>query len=220
MKLAAFTDIHGAYERVVKILKKESPDLAIVGGDLTTVGSVREAEQAIEQFREFTPAIFCVAGNMDLPQHDLLFERLGISLNGQGRMHEGIGFFGVSAAPLSPLRTPYELTEEALAARIAEGYRTVKHAARRVFVPHAPPYGTRVDIIHAGIHVGSTAVRDFIEDHQPDLVLCGHIHESRGEDRLGKTRIVNCGPAQKGYYCMVEFSPEIKTGIKVEIRSG
>jgi Icc-related predicted phosphoesterase len=47
MKLAAFTDIHGAYERVVKILKKESPDLAIIGGDLTTVGSVREAEQAI-----------------------------------------------------------------------------------------------------------------------------------------------------------------------------
>jgi len=216
MKLVALTDIHGAYERVENILKKEQPDLTIIGGDLTTVGSVKEAEEALAHFRKLTPAIFCVAGNMDLPQHDVLFERLDVSLNGRGRMHEGIGFFGLSAAPISPLRTPYELSEDVLSARIAEGYRTVKSAPKRVFVPHAPPYGTKVDIIHTGIHVGSTAVRDFIEDHQPDLVICGHIHESRGEDMLGKTHIVNCGPAMKGYYCVVDFSGKMM----VEIRNG
>jgi len=216
MKLVALTDIHGAYERAENILKKEHPDLTIIGGDLTTVGSVKEAEEALAHFRKLTPAIFCVAGNMDLPSHDLLFERLDVSLNGRGRMHEGIGFFGLSGAPISPLRTPYELSEDVLSARIAEGYQTVKSASKRVFVPHAPPYGTKVDIIHTGIHVGSTAVRDFIEDHQPDLVICGHIHESRGEDMVGKTHIVNCGQAMKGYYCVVDFSGKMM----VEIRNG
>ena len=208
MKIVALTDIHGAYARAVKILERELPDVAIVGGDLTNVGSVKEAEAAIAQMRAVAPVLFCVAGNMDLPQHDDLFERLDISLNGRGIMHSDIGFFGVSSAPHSPLRTPYEITEEELARRIMAGFRMVRGAKHKIFVPHAPPYGTRVDIIHSGIHVGSMAVRESIEDLQPDIVVCGHIHEAWGQDHIGASRIVNCGPAMKGHYCVIGFSGE------------
>ena len=87
------------------------------------------------------------------------------------------------------------------------GFAEVRDARVKIFVPHAPPYGTKVDIIHLGIHVGSTAVREFIEDHAPDAVVCGHIHEGRGTDTIDKTRIVNCGEASRGHYALIETSP-------------
>ncbi|HEV8539131.1 MAG TPA: metallophosphoesterase [Bacteroidota bacterium] len=213
MKILALTDIHGAYGRAAEIIKKESADVVIIGGDLTTLGSVREAGEAIRRFQEYSPCVLCVAGNMDSPQHDDLFVRLNVSINGRGAVIDKIGFFGASAAPHSPLHTPYEISEEELSARILQGYNQVRDAARKVFVPHAPPYGTKVDIVHSGIHVGSTAVRDFIEDAEPDIVVCGHIHEGRGQDAIGKSRIVNCGATANGYYAvlMLEESIAVKS---------
>jgi len=43
------------------------------------------------------------------------------------------------------------------------------------------------------IPVGSTAVRTFVEKHQPLLGLHGHIHECKGVDRIGRTLIINPG---------------------------
>ena len=41
--------------------------------------------------------------------------------------------------------------------------------------------------------VGSRAVREFIEQHQPIVSLHGHIHESRGAVRIGRTVAINPG---------------------------
>jgi uncharacterized protein len=206
MKLLALTDIHGAYCAAEEIIKKESPDILIIGGDLTTVGSVREAESALDIFQRSAPCIFCIAGNMDLVQHDELYLRRGFSINGCGIIINETGFFGVSGAPVSRLHTPYEITEEEIMKRIMEGYHQVRGAKRKICISHAPPYGTRVDIVHSGFHAGSTAIRDFIEEVQPDLVICGHIHESRGKDKIENSIIINCGAAKEGNYGLIEIS--------------
>jgi Icc-related predicted phosphoesterase len=111
------------------------------------------------------------------------------------------------------LHLPYELAEEEIVARIEAGFEQVKPCRVKVFCPHAPPRDTACDRIHSGLHVGSTAVRAFIERGQPDLVLCGHIHESRGEDRIGRSRIVNPGPLTEGRYAVVE----IGSGMDVQL---
>jgi len=209
MNILALSDIHGSYRIAADIIAHESPDVLIIAGDLTNVGSVKEAEQAIRDFGRFSPRLLCVAGNMDLPQHDELYARLGMSVNGRGIIIDRVGFFGVSAAPHSRLHTPYELSESEIAERIDAAYRQVSAARVKIMIPHAPPYGTKVDIIHAGIHVGSTAVREFIEAEQPDVVVCGHIHESRGQDSIDKSRIVNCGTAAHGYYVKIKVAAEI-----------
>jgi len=209
MKIVALTDIHGSYGTAEKILSNECPDVVIIGGDLTNVGSVKEAEQAVRKFQSITPQILCVAGNMDLPQHDELYARLGISINGIGKIIDTVGFFGCSASPYSPLHTPYEISEEEITRKLYDGFSQVKQAAIKIAVPHAPPYGTKVDIVHAGFHVGSTAVRDFIEQHAPDICICGHIHEARGQDTLDRTKIVNCGPCGKGFYALISIEKEI-----------
>jgi len=210
MKILGLADIHGAFAKAEAIIKKESADLVVIGGDLTTVGSVKEAERAIRQIQTVAARLLCVAGNMDLPQDDELFATLGVSINGRGVEIGETGFFGVSASPFTPLHTPYEIPEEEIGKRIQAGFEQIRHCVVKVFVPHAPPYGSRLDIIHAGFHVGSTAVREFIENEEPDVVICGHIHEARGQDMIGKSRIVNCGTAAHGYYAIVDIGKAIK----------
>jgi len=58
-------------------------------------------------------------------------------------------------------------------------------------------------------------VREFVDRHQPALVLCGHIHEARGQARLGNSVIVNCGPAKRGHYALVELTAK---AVQVELR--
>jgi Icc-related predicted phosphoesterase len=214
VKIVGITDIHAAYDIAARILEAEKPDVAVIGGDLTNVGSMKEAADAIGRFSKHTRMLVAVAGNMDLPEHDDLMITLGVSINGVGRMHGGVGFFGVSAAPLSRLRTPYEISEERIKAVAQSGFRDLGPAKRKVFVPHAPPFGTKLDIIRTGIHVGSMSVREIIEEHKPDLTICGHIHEARGKDAIDGLPVVNCGHGASGYYCVASMGETVTVELK------
>jgi uncharacterized protein len=107
----------------------------------------------------------------------------------------------------TPWKTYREEGEEELAARIENVVAQVTaEPEQTIFNLHCPPYGSGLDeapeltedmrLKHAGrapVPCGSTAVREAIEKHQPALSLHGHIHESRGTSRLGKTLCVNPG---------------------------
>ncbi|MGH3064888.1 MAG: metallophosphoesterase family protein [Gaiellaceae bacterium] len=53
-------------------------------------------------------------------------------------------------------------------------------------------------------------LRALVEREQPDLVLCGRIHESRGEDTIGASRVVNPGPVAVGHYAIVDIGEAIR----------
>jgi len=215
MRILAFTDVHSAYGKVDEILSAESAfDVILIGGDLTTNGTRDEAESAMRQFQRHGKPLLLVAGNMDPPALEETFKLQGVSINGGGVTINGIGFFGVSAAPFSVLKTPYEISEDEITRRAEAGWIHVEHATRKIFVPHAPPFNTALDRIFSGKHVGSTAVREFIELRQPDVTVCGHIHEARGTDRIGSTEIVNCGPAAKGYYATIDIGEHVSVEIR------
>jgi uncharacterized protein len=215
MRILAFTDIHGSYDRVAGILSNEkSFDVVIVGGDLTTHGTVTEATTAIRRFQEFGKPLFVVAGNMDLPTFDELYESLGVNINAYGAMLGEAGFFGIAGSPFTPMHTPYEISEEEIKRRADAGWRDIQTARWKVFVPHAPPYDTKLDKVLLGKHVGSTAVRTFVEEKQPDVLVCGHIHESRGLDKLGKTQMVNCGAAGRGHYACIELGETVTVELR------
>lgn len=85
-------------------------------------------------------------------------------------------------------------------------------AGQTLFVLHSPPRGTRCDMIGAMTHVGSRAIRAFIERHQPPLVLSGHIHESPRvsgsyRDAIGRTMAINPGQFGTSRLCGVWFDP-------------
>ena len=63
-----------------------------------------------------------------------------------------------------------------------------------MLVSHSPPKGA-VDVSSSGRSLGSVAVRGVILRQRPILVVCGHIHESAGQQAmLGAAPVVNAGP--------------------------
>jgi uncharacterized protein len=210
MRILALSDIHGSYELAKQIVRAESGiDVLVVAGDLTTHGSRAEATDAIDDLRSLAPRVLAVAGNMDTPEIEAGYEEGGVCISGRGVCIGDVAFFGVSGCPFSPLHTPFELSEQGILDLAEQGWKEIADCRCKIFVPHAPPYGTRLDVIRSGRHVGSTAVRAFVEKRQPDLVICGHIHESAGVDTIGRTRMVNCGSARERRYAIVEIKDDI-----------
>jgi Icc-related predicted phosphoesterase len=214
MRIAYVVDVHDRLDSVPEALGTIGMvDLLLVGGDITTFGTPDDVAQAIESWRPLAPRLFAVAGNMDSAAIDARLVELGVSLDGRGIVIGDVGIAGVSAAPFSPLHTPHEIPDEELAGRAAAGLDEVRECRVRILCPHAPPHGTACDRLRSGEHVGSPALRALVEREQPDLVLCGHIHESRGEDSIGLSRIVNPGPVASGHYALVEVAEAVSVSL-------
>ena len=110
---------------------------------------------------------------------------------------------------------PHRFDPERRSPTIAESLDALAARTRpeeTVFVLHSPPRDTRCDMIGARVHVGSRAIRSFIERRQPPLVLSGHIHESPRvsssyRDAIGRTLAVNPGQFGSSRLCGVWFDP-------------
>ena len=109
---------------------------------------------------------------------------------------------------ITPWHSHREQTEEQLAAALRSMASSLRDPERAIVNVHVPPYGTQLDdapVLDADLRVvqvmgqvkfapvGSTAVRDFLLETQPLLGLHGHIHESAGIRRLGRTIAINPG---------------------------
>ncbi|MGL4670553.1 MAG: metallophosphoesterase family protein [Methanobacteriaceae archaeon] len=79
----------------------------------------------------------------------------------------------------------------------------------KVLITHAPPINTNADKIKNGAHVGSFSIRKIIEEFQPDLAICGHIHEAKSQDKIGKTLVINPGMANIGDACLINVNTNV-----------
>jgi Icc-related predicted phosphoesterase len=108
----------------------------------------------------------------------------------------------------TPWDTHREFEEDALRAHIEEMAQQLRDPATAIFNIHVPPYDSTLDtapLLDADLAVqtsmgnqltapaGSTAVRTAIEAYQPLASLHGHIHESGGSVRIGRTVAINAG---------------------------
>jgi len=104
---------------------------------------------------------------------------------------------GIHSVEIDERELKYSTIEQDL--RILTGSYDV---SKGILLIHTPPYqtsldragldGKMVDHVPLNVHVGSIAVRRFIEEHQPYLTLHGHVHESCSimgtwRDKIGKT---------------------------------
>ena len=214
MKFLCISDIHNRIEPFQHILNLAGPiDVVLLGGDLTNFGTPADVEKIVHIAQSANVPVLSVAGNCDSPQIDQRLVELGVSVAGRGMIINDVGIHGLSAAPPWH-RGMYGLTEEEMATHLQAGYSQIKNAHRHVVLAHVPPHGIKLDRTHFFQHVGSTALREFVEQTQPALVVCGHLHESRGVDMLGPTTIVNCGPAGSGYYAIAEIDDQVRVDLR------
>lgn len=214
MRILCICDLHGDAASLGRILESAtSTDVVLLGGDLTNFGTPNQAEQLVAMAQQRCARVLAVAGNCDSAAIDARLVELGVSLFRRGLVCDGIGFCGVSAMP-PWMGNMYEFPEEEIASSLASSYADVRDAARSVVLSHAPPRGCRLDLTGRGQHVGSTAVRQFVDAVQPAALVCGHIHEARGIDTLGATMLINAGPAFRGHYALLELDDEVRAELR------
>jgi Icc-related predicted phosphoesterase len=123
----------------------------------------------------------------------------------------------------TPWATPRELTEAEIEKQLESLARGLKDPSKAIFNLHCPPRDTHLDQapqldedlrMKAGLggqsmgSVGSQAVRDLIARLQPMLGLHGHVHESAGVEKIGRTLCINPGS---------EYSEGILRGAVVQL---
>jgi len=192
VKLLAFSDLHRDLGQAAKLVEMSpEADVVVGAGDFASVHEGLEetigALAAIE-----TPTVL-VPGNNET--EDALREAAAgwsaaTVLHGGGTTIAGAAFYGLGAGiPVTPWDWSFDLDDEAAAARLASCPREA------ILVLHSPPQG-HCDVNGGGDHFGSNALLQAIEEKQPRLAVCGHIHESWGcQSRIGDTPIRNLGPA-------------------------
>jgi Icc-related predicted phosphoesterase len=166
-------------------------------------------------------------GNDDLFSVDAVLRESDFVIAPEGtiaRIGEGYELLSLSWSNSTPWDTPRECSEDELAEKIRVLAEQIENMDRAIFNIHVPPYGCGLDVApkildgdrlsHGGADresVGSTAVRDALMKYQPMLSLHGHIHESRGVQRLGRTLCINPGST---------YSEGSLQGVVIELRAG
>jgi uncharacterized protein len=154
---------------------------------------------------------YVMTGNDDPPELREIVAGSGILVDPEDQLidlGEGISMISCGWSNQTPWNSPREMTEADLERHIEKLAAEVTDPSRSVFNLHVPPIRTAIDkapalddslkpIVKGGAvlmeSVGSEAVRAVIERHQPMLSLHGHIHESRGAIKIGRTLCINPG---------------------------
>jgi hypothetical protein len=202
----AIGDIHESTGVLGSIPGLAMADGVIITGDLTNRGSREAGERVLDAVAAVNPRILAQPGNMDTDAvHKVLRER-GMDVHLQAReLAPGLGLMGAGMSTPTPFGTPSEIPEATLAGWLDQLAPLAARYDKCIAVVHEPPAETVVDRLGNGQHVGSPAVRRFIEQVQPDLFISGHIHESVGEDRIGSTPVFNPGMLAGGGFVRIDF---------------
>jgi Icc-related predicted phosphoesterase len=150
-------------------------------------------------------------GNDDLFELDPVVSSSDYVVNPEGRVVDldgGHEMITLGYTNHTPWNSPREVDEEVLTQKISAMADNVRNMKSAIFNIHVPPIDTVIDqaphvdkdlkiVVKAGnvemISAGSSACRAAITKYQPMLGLHGHIHESRGIVKIGKTLCANPG---------------------------
>jgi Icc-related predicted phosphoesterase len=190
MKILAFGDPHGDTLSLQTAKQKaHEADLVICLGDITWFGE--ELDAVLAYINEFPKKVLMIHGNHE--QEELMEEACKaydniIYLHGQKIEEKEFTFLAYGGDGFSRRDPLFENIMEELA-------KDTKDMHRTVLLLHGPPINTKIDQPFEDFHSGSESYREFIEKHQPLLVLAGHIHE--GEkllDMIEDATVFNPGP--------------------------
>ncbi len=195
MKILGAGDFHGdknLVERLAEKATKEKVDLVILCGDLTNEDSI---DNILEPFKEKGHKVLLVGGNHEsIATADFLATiNEAKHLHGYSVRYNDIGIFGCSSANVGI----EALSEEEIFETLKKGHEKISYLPKKIMVTHVhPKYSLMANM--SVKNFGSIGVSKAIQELQPDILLCSHLHEAAGvEEQIGKTRVINVGSEGK-----------------------
>jgi uncharacterized protein len=188
VRLLAFSDVHRDDRRARKLADMAAEaDVVVAAGDFADLHI--GLDKLIDMLVVIESPTILVPGNNET--EEALREacqgwKAATVLHGEGTTIEGVDFYGLGGGiPTTPWDWSFDLTEDEAEAKLA----AAPHGG--VLVLHSPPKGH----LDGPRELGSEAILRAIEEKQPAVTICGHVHEDAGkEDRIGPTRLYNAGP--------------------------
>lgn len=194
MKILALSDIHGDRDFAKEMAEKgfqEKVDLVLIAGDFT--GFDGSVDGLIGPFKEKNLEVGILPGNHEgLPEVGFLVEKYGIkNLHGYILKKGDVGIFGCGYGDVGI----HQLTEKDFFETLKKTHNSLEGIKKKIMITHIQP---KDSVIGLGIWPGSEGVKKAINEFQPDIHICGHVHETEGiEEMIGNTKVINVGKKGK-----------------------
>ena len=216
MKILAITDVHGkSNPNFDKYLDENDIDLVLIAGDITDFGPLDFAEEFISNIRSKNIDVISIYGNCDPEGISEVIESPGsFCIHNKVVSYGNVVIFGFGGSNPTPFNTPNEFEDHLIYDSLRDLYEDYDFVhgesdSLKIFLTHAPPFDTLVDTLPDGGHAGSISLRNALEEFQPDINICGHIHEARNQDKINNTLIFNPGPLEDNHGVLVEIDDKL-----------
>ena len=216
MKILILSDLHAhndVLDKMDDVFAKS--DAVLFAGDFAACFKPETGKEALLQLCKKHDTIFAVLGNCDnedfledLEEQDVCVEKTLV-------YHEGLAIAGAGGGTYFTGKTEFEREEQDIIADFNIVKNCVEETGDKslwknlILICHNPPKGKTVDAVNENLHAGSELFAKYIEENQPLAVVCGHIHEGVGMEKIGETLVINPGSlGEAGSYAHMEIEKE------------
>ena len=216
MRILILSDLHAhndVLDKMDDVFAKS--DAVLFAGDFAACFKPETGKEALLQLCKKHDTIFAVLGNCDnedfledLEEQDVCVEKTLV-------YHEGLAIAGAGGGTYFTGKTEFEREEQDIIADFNIVKNCVEETGDKslwknlILICHNPPKGKTVDAVNENLHAGSELFAKYIEENQPLAVVCGHIHEGVGMEKIGETLVINPGSlGEAGSYAHMEIEKE------------
>lgn len=198
MLLLAAADLHGnqkKFDRVLEGITEYSPQMVILAGDI-----IHHSSQPLQNLiKSLSIPVLVTHGNMDPSSLSLaLATPPARDINNKHQVLQGLSFVGIGdSIPRDIYSEQYQKT------------LPLHTIHMDVLISHRPPKGYQDETSHSG-HIGDDEVYKLVLSNHPRLLLCGHVHENPGYQKIKDTVILNCSVGHTGHFSLVSINDTIK----------
>ena len=200
-KILAISDVHGEEnENLYTYLNNNEIDLVLILGDITDFGPLDFVGPFIEKIAECNVDVIAIPGNCDPKGICNAINEVSFCLHNNIIAYGDAILFGYGGSNETPFNTPGEIQDNKIYGDVYELLANYDYVYNdqvpkvKILVTHAPPFNTEADKMEHGEHVGSQGILKSIHEFEPQINVCGHIHEAKSISKIGKiTDVANPG---------------------------
>lgn len=201
-------------------MENKDIDLVLILGDITDFGPLDFVETFINKLYEYDVDVIAIPGNCDPNGICNAINDVAFCLHNNIVAYGDAILFGYGGSNPTPFDTPGETDDDHIYSSVYDLLANYDYVYNnqvpkvRILATHAPPFNTEADRVSNGEHVGSQGILKSIHEFEPEINLCGHIHEAKSLSKIGfTTDVANPGMLKDNGAVLVD----IKDGSNYDI---